>query len=45
MSDVANRMNAGSEIVKQNCVLRYIMVYLYCDVVQLRLIVKSYRVI
>ena len=45
MSDVAGRIDARLEIVKQNYVLRYNMVYFYCDIFQPRLIVKSYRVI
>jgi len=40
MADVAGRVDADSVIVKQNCVLKYIMVYLYCDIFQLRLILK-----
>jgi hypothetical protein len=44
MNDVADRINAGSEIVKQH-VLRYIMVYFHCDIFQIRLNVKLYRVI
>ena len=45
MNDVADRIDAGSEVVKHNYVLKYITVYIYCEIFQLRLIVTSYWVI